>query len=145
MTTPSCSVNCLLRVLVTFGIHQNSKMWQIQISKIISTCKTRDIYCWPKLVQHMFSLTYCHRFNFFVWIVYGLKEAKEEYVPEIILCLLCLPCETLLIQPLLHRLSTIIIIFIHIFLTTLILFVYVCNFVLWKCVLLDLGLIENPV
>ena len=35
----------LLRVLVTFGGQQNSKMWQIQISKISSTCKTLDIYC----------------------------------------------------------------------------------------------------
>ena len=34
-----------LRVLVTFGGQQNSKMWQIQISKISSTCKTLDIYC----------------------------------------------------------------------------------------------------
>ena len=34
----------LLRVLVTFCDQQNSKMWQVYIMKISSTCKTLDIY-----------------------------------------------------------------------------------------------------
>ena len=46
----SCSVGCLLRVLVNFDGQQNSKIWQIHISKILSTCRTLDIYCWPHLV-----------------------------------------------------------------------------------------------
>ena len=50
MTPPSCSVGGLLRVLVTFVGHQNSKMWQIQISKISSTCKTLENYCCLHLV-----------------------------------------------------------------------------------------------
>ena len=50
MINPSWSGGCLLIVLVTFGGQQNSKMWQIHISKISSTCKTWDIFWWFQLV-----------------------------------------------------------------------------------------------
>ena len=53
--SPSWSVSCLLRVLVTFGGHQNSKMWQIYISKILSTCKNRDNYLWPNVVCNVLN------------------------------------------------------------------------------------------
>ena len=52
MVLPSRSYSAggFLIVLVTFESQQNTKMWQIQISTISSTCKTWDIFWWPHLV-----------------------------------------------------------------------------------------------
>ena len=50
--SPSYSAGWFLRVPATFGSQQNSKIWQIHISKISSTWKTLDIYLWTNLVYH---------------------------------------------------------------------------------------------
>ena len=47
-----------MRVLVTFGGQQNSKMWLIHISKISITWKTMDIYCWLQIVFHLIAWVY---------------------------------------------------------------------------------------
>ena len=70
MKTPSCSVGRFLRVLVPFERQENSRMWQIQISKISSTCKTLDIFYWPRVV---YQIQLMYR-----WIISMIKHKTHQ-------------------------------------------------------------------
>ena len=46
LPSPTFHSSHLLRMLVTFDGQKNPKIWQIQILKMSSTCKTQELYIW---------------------------------------------------------------------------------------------------